>query len=892
MSKVAAGIEAIEAVSSSNSTISRALMLRLSAAMLLTAVALLTTSCGTLAQANGAKSQAAVNHLNVYGRLPVGKLNESYNAVFAVGGGNFPYYFSVKTGTLPPGISLNPTTGRLSGQPTTIGTFSFEVIVTDSPHLEQGSQIFSLVVESATGGTIRVSQTPQSATLSSNQKEQFTATVSGTSNTGVIWSATAGSVDSTGLYTAPKVTSKTNAMVTSTSVADATKSASASITINPPSTQSLQITTGSLSAGQQGNVYAETMAATGGATPYRWSISAGAPPPGVSLNVNGELSGVPTSTGTSTFTVTVTDSNNLATNGNFSVSVVAGSNFDGPAELPRAQVSSAMADTPAPGSTLSVAAGGNLQAALNSASCGDTISLQAGATFSGLFTLPAKSCDSGHWIIIRTSAPDSALPAEGQRLTPCYAGVASLPGRPPFNCSVVNNVLAKVSFPSVGGGPFVLAPGANHYRLVGLEITRPAGTGFVGPLVYTQNTAAEFIIIDRSWMHGTAQDETVTGVDFGGMTNAAVIDSFMTDFHCTTRIGACTDSKAIAGGVGSLPGGPYKISNNFLEAAGENILLGGGPATTTPADIEILRNHFYKPVIWQTGRPGFMGGKDGLPFVVKNLFELKNAQRVLLEGNIMEYSWGGFTQAGDGIVLTPKSQYSLAKNQSVCPLCQVTDITIRYSTLSHTGGGMVLANVLSQDGGEASAGGRYSIHDVTVDDINAKEYSGDGTLFEVLSNWSAHGLTDVTINHVTGFSDPNTRVMGLSNLPTKAPMTGFVMTNNIIGVGTMTMGTAGGGITSCAVSDVPLLILGRCFETYTFTNNAIIGSAQASQASKWPANNYFAPTASAAQFVNFNNANGGDYHLQTSSPFNILGTDGKPLGADMTSLEAAIAGVY
>jgi hypothetical protein len=892
MSKVAAGIEAIEAVSSSNSTISRALMLRLSAAMLLTAVALLTTSCGTLAQANGAKSQAAVNHLNVYGRLPVGKLNESYNAVFAVGGGNFPYYFSVKTGTLPPGISLNPTTGRLSGQPTTMGTFSFEVIVTDSPHLEQGSQIFSLVVESATGGTIRVSQTPQSATLSSNQKEQFTATVSGTSNTGVIWSATAGSVDSTGLYTAPKVTSKTNATVTSTSVANATESASASITINPPSTQSLQITTGSLSPGQQGNVYAETMAATGGATPYRWSISAGAPPPGVSLNLNGEISGVPTSTGTSTFTVTVTDSNSLATNGNFSVSVVAGSNFDGPAELPRAQVSSAMADTPAPGSTLSVAAGGNLQAALNSASCGDTISLQAGATFSGLFTLPAKSCDSGHWIIIRTSAPDSALPAEGQRLTPCYAGVASLPGRPSFNCSVVNNVLAKVSFPGVGGGPFLLAPGANHYRLVGLEITRPAGTGFVGPLVYTQNTAAEFIIIDRSWMHGTAQDETVTGVDFGGMTNAAVIDSFMTDFHCTTRIGACTDSKAIAGGVGSLPGGPYKISNNFLEAAGENILLGGGPATTTPADIEILRNHFYKPVIWQTGRPGFMGGKDGLPFVVKNLFELKNAQRVLLEGNIMEYSWGGFTQAGDGIVLTPKSQYSLAKNQSVCPLCQVTDITIRYSTLSHTGGGMVLANVLSQDGGEASAGGRYSIHDVTVDDINAKEYSGDGTLFEVLSNWSAHGLTDVTINHVTGFSDPNTRVMGLSNLPTKAPMTGFVMTNNIIGVGTMTMGTAGGGITSCAVSDVPLLILGRCFETYTFTNNAIIGSAQASQASKWPANNYFAPTASAAQFVNFNNANGGDYHLQTSSPFNILGTDGKPLGADMTSLEAAIAGVY
>jgi len=48
-----------------------------------------------------------------------------------------------------------------------------------------------------------------------------------------------------------------------------------------------------------------------------------------------------------------------------------------------------------------VNAGGNFQAALNSASCGDTISLQAGAAFTGTFTLPAKSCDDNHWIIIR-----------------------------------------------------------------------------------------------------------------------------------------------------------------------------------------------------------------------------------------------------------------------------------------------------------------------------------------------------------------------------------------------------------------------------------------------------------------------------------------------------------
>src|SRR5580704_3540724 len=99
-----------------------------------------------------------------------------------------------------------------------------------------------------------------------------------------------------------------------------------------------------------------------------------------------------------------------------------------------------------------------------------------------------------------------------------------------------------------------------------------------------------------------------------------------------------------------------RSSTIIWEASGENILLGGGPATTTPADIEIRRNHMFKPMIWMKGQPGFVGGRDGNPFSVKNLFELKNAQRVLFEGNVLENTWGGFSQAGFGFLLTPKNQ--------------------------------------------------------------------------------------------------------------------------------------------------------------------------------------------------------------------------------------------
>src|SRR5439155_21821335 len=107
--------------------------------------------------------------------------------------------------------------------------------------------------------------------------------------------------------------------------------------------------------------------------------------------------------------------------------------------------------------------------------------------------------------------------------------------------------------------------------------------------------------------------------------------------------------------------------------------------------------------------------------------------RVLFEGNILENTWGGFSQSGYSILLTPKNQNWNGTN--VCPICQVTDVTIRYSTISHVGSGVTIATDLSGAGGMALAGERYSIHDVTLDDISATNYQGNGTLFLVLNTW-------------------------------------------------------------------------------------------------------------------------------------------------------------
>lgn len=106
--------------------------------------------------------------------------------------------------------------------------------------------------------------------------------------------------------------------------------------------------------------------------------------------------------------------------------------FDGPAELPRVYLLSSLADTPAPGESHLVKSGDDLQAALDHASCGDTLRLEAGATFTGVFRLPKKSCDDSHWIIIRTSAPDSELPPRGRVSRPVTQESRHFPVAPTF----------------------------------------------------------------------------------------------------------------------------------------------------------------------------------------------------------------------------------------------------------------------------------------------------------------------------------------------------------------------------------------------------------------------------------------------------------------------------
>lgn len=365
---------------------------------------------------------------------------------------------------------------------------------------------------------------------------------------------------------------------------------------------------------------------------------------------------------------------------------------DGVANLPQRCMNTAMASTPSglhldssPANTFTPATNQTLTNVLNSAnggtgvqltgatggtshlSCGDTIVINAGSTYTGPFNFPAMSCDGRHWTIVRTSGTaDPNFPAEGVRATPCIAGIANdnthgrgMPGYPDYTCPSFGATLSAkiiVSVPTANAITFSSL--ADHYRFIGIEVTKTPNVQLQGALILMQSDptvmGTNHVIFDRYFIHGepwtTASgfgSETPMGVRAFNSQWIALINGWNVDTYC---IAGCVDSHSIGFGTGTKQDAPFKIYGSVLATAGEQVFGGGGGnsslGTPVPKDIEIRGNYIMKPLVWMapidTCSDLQPDGTDAYATpITKNNGEFKNASYVLVEGNYNANSWQG-----------------------------------------------------------------------------------------------------------------------------------------------------------------------------------------------------------------------------------------------------------
>jgi len=277
-----------------------------------------------------------------------------YDYPIQVLGGTPPYFFSITSGQVPPGLTFDATNGTITGTPTQQGSFGLVLNVTDSG-----------TPGSTTGGSLPVSTTAKSPTAKSPTAKQavqtnvttnYTIQIVGVGGyqittapnlpTGTLglsysttfaasggaapyqWQLVTGSLptglalSSTGSITGtPTQSGQTSLVVKATDTTGATATGAFLLQIVNPRVPFINPFP-PLSPGTVGQLYQTAFNGVGGQTPYTWSIATGKLPAGVSLNAQtGILSGTPTQSGNFPLTVEITDANQVTTTQTFTLRV-------------------------------------------------------------------------------------------------------------------------------------------------------------------------------------------------------------------------------------------------------------------------------------------------------------------------------------------------------------------------------------------------------------------------------------------------------------------------------------------------------------------------------------------------------------------------------------------
>ena len=485
-----------------------------------------------------------------------------------------------------------------------------------------------------------------------------------------------------------------------------------------------------------------------------------------------------------------------------------------------------------------VAAGGDLQGALDRALPGDAILLAPGATFTGNFVLRNKNVASpcSAWITLRT---DASAPVLGQRTTPSIAaGYAKL--------------VTKTVAPALR-----TEPKASCYRVSGLEIKLSlisaynygiiflgdGGNQSAGETQVTMDIAPRNLVLDHLYLHGDPGSNFARCIALNSA-STVIADSWISECHANGY-----DSQAICGWNGP---GPYLIQNNYLAAAGENIMFGGADPhilNLVPSDITIRGNHFYKNPAWK-----------GV-WTIKNLLELKSARRLVIENNVFENNWVA-AQMGMAIV------FKSVNSGGSAPWQGTTDVTFRYNIVRNSPQGLSIN--AHPEPNPAVHVARVRVENNLFENIGTFNGTSSGRMLIFLQD-----LHDVTIAHNTMIHNYTAGGQTLIVDGSSGAARNIVLRDNVA--------TKGGPYGAIAYSGVRIgtaSLTAFASSSWSFDRNVVIGLDP--EYVPWhPQSSYYAATVAA---VGFTNASGGDYSLGSGSPYRGKATDGKDPGADFPGL--------
>lgn len=445
----------------------------------------------------------------------------------------------------------------------------------------------------------------------------------------------------------------------------------------------------------------------------------------------------------------------------------------------------------ADGRVIKVPPGGNLQAAIDKAVGGDIIELQAGAVYAGQITLSNKRLTD--FVTIQTSAIAN-LPAD-KRVSPAQ------------RTSMATITAGLLTRPAI-----LAANGAHHYRFVGIEFT-PTTKGYFNIIQIgtAEETSVEqlphHIEFDRVYVHGDPKFGQRRGIAANGR-HIKIANSYFSDFK---REGE--ESQAICVWAAD---GPIEITNNYLEAAAENILFGGGiaPLGLVPGNAIIRDNWLNKPLEWRHTK-----------WVVKNLFEIKSGRNIKVENNLMTNNWG-MAQEGHAIVFFPAND---SGENAIVENVEFVNNIVRSS-----------ASAMTIAGGEARGGHRLTVRNNVFEDISEAKWDGRG-FFLKPSTWNGLVIENNTVIHD-----------GSITIAYGGPIKDFVFRNNIVFNNDYGFFGDGVGVGKAAFA--------KYFPGYIVTNNVIIGGDVRDYG-----NSNFYPRS--INDIGFANMAANDYRLRSDSQY-------------------------